>query len=283
MARKGSQPKNGLDQRSPSHNKGAAKPGPTPLTTKDRGDVNDEEVGLVKEIPSGMDSVSSTKRTNDMDHVQDGKNSKKKSRKSHKKERRVMDETVTGHAGSCSDDTEVDKTGISTAEAPNISDESDLSHNHNLDNTNGSGNSSSSLHGEEGLEGVEFPEALVFKFIRTAALSVERLSADFVERHQPTFAILKSNMLKAYDHVQMNIQHAQPIIFRWIKHIGNIMLLLFMVWLDCTLRGIDSFLRMGTTSFFAIVWFSVLSVIAMVGISKFLLTLVCHFPPCKFI
>ncbi|KAI3459194.1 hypothetical protein Pfo_015857 [Paulownia fortunei] len=72
----------------------------------------------------------------------------------------------------------------------------------------------------------------------------------------------------------MKIQHAQPVIFRGIVHTGNLMLLLFMVWLDCSLRGIDSFLRMGTTSFFSIVWCSVLSVIAMVGVFKFLVILV---------
>ncbi|KAI3469255.1 hypothetical protein Pfo_025918 [Paulownia fortunei] len=284
MARKGNQQKNGLDQRSPSHKKGVSDPGPSPLTTKDRGNMNGEEVGLGKELPNGSHSLSSTKSVNDVDHAQDGKNSKKKSRKSQKREGKVKDETVTGHAVPCNDNTEVDKSGISTAEASNSRDGIDLSHIHNLNNMNSFGNptnglhreeglGSNGLHREEGLENVEFPETVVFKFIRTAALSVARSSAEWVERHKPTFVTLKSNMLKARDHVRMKIQHAQPIIFRWIMHFGNIMLLLFMVWLDCTLRGIDSFLRMGTTSFFSIVWCSVLSVIAMVGISKFLFTL----------
>ncbi|KAE8637120.1 hypothetical protein Csa_021757 [Cucumis sativus] len=47
--------------------------------------------------------------------------------------------------------------------------------------------------------------------------------------------------------------------------------------LDCMvglcLRGIDSFIRMGTTSFFAVIWFSILSTIAMVGFLKFLVVL----------
>lgn len=59
-------------------------------------------------------------------------------------------------------------------------------------------------------------------------------------------------------------------------HIGNLMLLLYMVWLDCSLRGIDPFLRVGTTSFFSIVWCSVLSLIGMVGVGKFLVILVSH-------
>lgn len=277
MARKGNQQKNGLDQRPPNPKIGASDSGTLPLTTKDGGNLNDEEVGLGKELPNGTHSMSSTKSINDMDHVQDAKNTKKKSRKSQRKERKGVDETVTGHAVPCNNNNEVDKSSMSTAEASNIRDGSDLSHIHDFNNINSFDNSSNSLHGEEGLENVEFPETPVFKFIRTAALSIARSSADWVERHKPTFVTLKSNILKARDHVRMKIQLAQPIIFRWIMHIGNIMLLLFMVWLDCTVRGIDSFLRMGTTSFFSIIWCSVLSLIAMAGIGKVLFTLVCHF------
>ncbi|XP_012842575.1 PREDICTED: uncharacterized protein LOC105962798 isoform X1 [Erythranthe guttata] len=270
MARKRSQQKNGLDQPSQSHNKGVADPGPSPLTSKDRGNANEENVGLDKEIPNGTHSPPPTKSINDMDHVQDGKTSKKKSKKSHKKEKKVADETFTGHAMPCNDDAEVDKSGKSAAEASNVRDESELSKDHGLETMNSSGNLS---HRDEGSEDVEFPETMVFKFIRTAAVSVAKLSAEWVQRHKPTVANLKSNTLKACDHVRMKIRHAQPIVFRWIKQIGNIMLLLFMVWLDCSLRGIDSFIRMGTTSVFTIVWCSVLSVIAMVGIGKFLITL----------
>ncbi|KAJ4842934.1 hypothetical protein Tsubulata_042331, partial [Turnera subulata] len=59
----------------------------------------------------------------------------------------------------------------------------------------------------------------------------------------------------------------------WLTQVWNIMLLLLMVWVDCTIRGIDSFFRLGTTSFFSVIWCSILSVIAMVGMSKFLIVL----------
>ncbi|KAL0388911.1 UNVERIFIED_CONTAM: hypothetical protein Sradi_2772900 [Sesamum radiatum] len=187
-----------------------------------------------------------------------------------------MDETVKANVMPCNGDTEIEKSNTSSAEASNIEDRGDLPHVPIFSNMNSFGNLSDSPDREEGLEKAEFPETVVFKYLRTAALSVARSSADWVVRLKPTFVALKSKTLKARDHVRMKIQHAQPIIFRWIVHIGNILLLLFMVWLDCALRGIDSFLRMGTTSFFSVVWCCVLSVIAMVGIAKFLLTVVCH-------
>ncbi|KAG6431340.1 hypothetical protein SASPL_109419 [Salvia splendens] len=273
MARKEKQQKNGLDQRPRNRKAEVLDPSTSPLATKDGGNTNNEEMKLGKELPNGTHSEHFTKSTNDVDRAQDGKNSKKKSRKSQCKDRKSADETVTGPAVSSNVNIEVEKNGMSTAEASNVGDGSDMSHN-DFNNVNGFDDSVSGLSREEGLGNVEYPETAVFKFIRTAALSVARSSADWVERYKPTFAALKSDILNGRDHVRTKIQHAKPIVFRWIRHIGNIMLLLFMVWLDCTVRGMDSFLRMGTTSFFLILWCSVLSVIAMAGIGKFLLTMV---------
>ncbi|XP_042055178.1 uncharacterized protein LOC121799777 [Salvia splendens] len=273
MARKEKQQKNGLDQRPRNRKAEVSDPATSPLATKDGGNTNNEEMKLGKELPNGTHSEHFTKNTNDVDSAQDGKNSKKKSRKSQSKDRKSADETVTGPAVSSNDNIEVEKSGASTAEASNVGDGSDMPHN-DFNNVNGVDDSVGGLGREEGLGNVEYPETAVFKFIRTAALSVARSSASWVERHKPTFAVLKSDILNGCDHVRTKIQHSKPIIFRWIRHIGNIMLLLFMVWLDCTVRGMDSFLRMGTTSFFLILWCSVLSVIAMAGLGKFLLTLV---------
>ncbi|GFQ01255.1 Dnaj homolog subfamily c member 14 [Phtheirospermum japonicum] len=276
MAKKGNQQKNGLgQQRSTSQKKGVADPALSPLNTNDVGHRNepphnDEDVGLDPEIPNG--SYSATKSVNDPDHVQDSKNSKKKSKKSQRKEKKVTNGAVANHAGPVNDNIEVDKSNIFTAEPLHTGDGSDLPDNHNLDNTSDFENLSNGPH-NEGIDNAEYPETLVFKFIRNAALSIARSSAEWVERHKPTFVALKSNTLKARDHVRMKIQHLQPIVFQWIMNFVNLMLLLFMVWLDCTLRGIDSFLRMGTTSFFSIVWCTVLSVIAVVGFGKFLLAL----------
>lgn len=271
MARKEKQQKNGLD---PNRKKDVSDPATSPLPTKDGSNVKTEEACLSKELPNGTHSVQFTKSTNDVDQAQDRKNSKKKSKKSQSKEKKGVDETVVGHAEMSNEKTEVDKSSTSTTEASNVREASDLPH-IDVNCSNDWNSSPSSVRREEGLGNVEYPETPFFKFIRTASLSVARSSADWVERHKPIFFALKSDILKGCDHLRTKIQIAKPIVFRWIRHLGNIMLLLFMVWLDCTVRGIDSFLRMGTTSFFLVLWCSVLSVIAMAGIGKVLLTLVC--------
>ncbi|KAL6522916.1 hypothetical protein OROHE_016763 [Orobanche hederae] len=272
MAKKGSQQNNGLVQRSTSHKKGAADSGPPPLIANDMGHqngpshtLNEDDVGLGEELPN---VIPTTKNVNDMDHVQNGKNSNKKSKKSKRKEKKAVTDTVAGHAVPTHGNIEVDKT-----DDLDMRDGVEFPHNYSLDNTNSYENLSSGRHNEEEMENAEYPETLVFKSIRNAALSIARSSADWIEMHKPTFVTLKSSVLKARDHVRMKIQKVQPIIFRWIVHFGNLMLLLFMVWLDCTLRGIDSFLRMGTTSFFSIIWCTVLSVISIFGIGKFLFAL----------
>ncbi|CAK9328907.1 unnamed protein product [Citrullus colocynthis] len=96
----------------------------------------------------------------------------------------------------------------------------------------------------------------------------------FLEQHRPLFNSMKNNLLNTSDYVVKKAMTAYPIVLKWMMHFANIMLLLSIVWLDCALRGIDSFIRMGTTSFFAVLWFSILSTIAMVGILKFLMVLV---------
>jgi len=52
-------------------------------------------------------------------------------------------------------------------------------------------------------------------------------------------------------------------------------LLLLTVWLDCNVRGFDSLLRLGTNSLLAVLWCSMLSIFAMIGIKKMLIFMVC--------
>ncbi|KAL3812250.1 hypothetical protein ACJIZ3_013518 [Penstemon smallii] len=269
MARKKNEQKKGLDQNLPNHKKGVSVHSPEPLATEDRSNTNEKSTFLSEDFPNGSHSTSSTKGNNDTSHVQDGKNSKKKSKKSQKKERQDTQETVSNQRGPCNDNTEVGKDDTPTAETPNVRDESEISPNntHNTDPMNSFRNLPHGGH-------VEYPETMIFKFIRTVSISIARTSAEWVERQKPTFVSLKASTMKARDHVIMKVQLAKPIFFKWLMHIGSIVLLLFMVWLDCTLRGVDSFLRMGTTSFFSIVWCSALSVIAMIGFSKFIIILV---------
>jgi len=50
---------------------------------------------------------------------------------------------------------------------------------------------------------------------------------------------------------------------------------LLKVWLDCNVRGFDSLLRLGTNSLLAVLWCSMLSIFAMIGIKKMLIFMVC--------
>ena len=130
------------------------------------------------------------------------------------------------------------------------------------------------FHLKDALENVEFLDNVVVRNVRASAVSTLKVISQWLERQRPIFISLTTNMYNARDHVKVKIERVYPIVLKWLMHFGNIMLLLSIVWLDCTLRGIDSFLRMGTTSLFSVIWCSIFSVIAMIGMVKFLMVLV---------
>ncbi|KAK6930318.1 Cleavage inducing molecular chaperone, Jiv [Dillenia turbinata] len=136
------------------------------------------------------------------------------------------------------------------------------------------GNSVNSLHTEDVMENLEFPNPAVIRCLKASALSISQAAKEWLEQKKPFFLSVAADVSNARDYIRMKFELAYPVVLRWLMHLGNITLLLFMVWLDCTLRGIDSFLRMGTTSFFSVIWCSIFSVIAMVGMTKFLIVLV---------
>lgn len=120
------------------------------------------------------------------------------------------------------------------------------------------------------MENVHIFDNLVVRTVRRSALLVLKAAGEWLESQRPFAINLKGDILKARDYVRVKIEMAYPVVLKWLVYFGNIMFLLSMIWLDCTLRGIDSFLRMGTTSFFSILWCGTFSVIAMVGMPKFL-------------
>ncbi|KAF8401285.1 hypothetical protein HHK36_012218 [Tetracentron sinense] len=126
---------------------------------------------------------------------------------------------------------------------------------------------------ENVMEGVGSSDTVVGRSFKASALSILKAANGWLERQKPLFTTLTTIIFNSRDYVRIKTEQAYPIVWRWLVHFGNIMLLISMVWLDCTLRGLDSFLRLGTTSFFSVIWCSILSVIAMVGISKFLVVM----------
>ncbi|XP_010524741.1 PREDICTED: uncharacterized protein LOC104802710 [Tarenaya hassleriana] len=124
------------------------------------------------------------------------------------------------------------------------------------------------------LENLELAYNAVARNLRICTAIISREVTRWMERQRPVIDSLKSNVFRARDHVRTKVQKVCPVIFRWLMHFGSIILFLSLVWLDCAIRGFDSFLRLGTTSFFSIVWCGILSVFAMVGVTKFLVILV---------
>ncbi|KAG9130508.1 hypothetical protein Leryth_023343 [Lithospermum erythrorhizon] len=120
-------------------------------------------------------------------------------------------------------------------------------------------------------ETLEFSSAMFVEFLRTTRLSISKAYCKSLERLAPLFSSLASMLRDSSDFARGKILIASPIVFRWFMQLGKIVLLLFVLWLDCALRGCESILLMGTALFFSIIWCSSFSMVAMIGILKFLL------------
>uniref|UniRef100_A0A1J3HZA6 DnaJ-like protein subfamily C member 14 n=1 Tax=Noccaea caerulescens TaxID=107243 RepID=A0A1J3HZA6_NOCCA len=106
--------------------------------------------------------------------------------------------------------------------------------------------------------------------LRILTATISREVSPWMEKHRPLIVSLRSRVHKARDVVFKKIRQVYPVVFRWLMHFGSIILLLSLVWLDCAIRGFDSFIRMGTASFFSIMWCGLFSAFSMIGMTKFL-------------
>ncbi|XP_073105714.1 uncharacterized protein [Elaeis guineensis] len=112
--------------------------------------------------------------------------------------------------------------------------------------------------------------AVAAKDLRAVAFYVLKVTSEWVEQQKPRFTTFVAVLQMGHDYVRLKVEHVCPIIFTWILYFGKLILLLSMVWLECCIRGLDSLLRLGTTSFFTVIWCSILSVIAMTESQNFL-------------
>ncbi|XP_059645097.1 uncharacterized protein LOC132286589 isoform X2 [Cornus florida] len=278
MARKGSQQKKGLDRHSLNHKKVVSDSGCALPNAKGRGKACEGKVVGGEDLANvNHASIPVTDGVNKTNHLGDEKKNKQKSDKFVRRDNQEMDATEglqhSVPSGSNSGDW-IENT--STMEASDsmeenwpspISNQSPKYSKCILDHLPG-------LHAENVMERLAFLDAVVVRRLRASALFILKAATEWVERQKPWFISLTTNILNARDYVRTKIEHVYPIFFRWLMHFGNVMLLISMLWLDCSLRGIDSFLRMGTTSFFSVIWCSIFSVIAMIGTFKFVAVLV---------
>lgn len=125
------------------------------------------------------------------------------------------------------------------------------------------------------LDGPRSSMQMVVKFLQTVVMRFLNAATTWFERQRPQINAFSSLLFDARNYARTKIKHAYPIIRMWVLHVGKILLLLAMVWMDCSIRGFNSLLHLGTTSFFTVIWCSFLSILAMVGVTKMLILLVC--------
>ncbi|KAK9075580.1 hypothetical protein SSX86_003905 [Deinandra increscens subsp. villosa] len=260
MARKGNQQKNGLGGSTSSHKKGGLQSGSTMPNKKQKGSAsNTKDVKKEELLNDTQPSIFVTDTLHKPDHVKEDKKKTNKSGEHINVEIQgttgtsdlEQSEPCDGTSQDCSAD--MSTTGSSCLEEDKWA-------------------SANGIPGSKNrkFESVELPETLGVKYLKTFMSSVSKVLTEWLQRHRPSIDILVTKILISRDYVRMKIKHAYPIVLKWLAHFMSILLILLMVWLDCTLRGVDSVIRMGTASFFTVLWCNIFSVVAIIGMLKFI-------------
>ncbi|XP_040990979.1 uncharacterized protein LOC121238209 [Juglans microcarpa x Juglans regia] len=272
MARKGNQQKNGVDHQTLDHKRRGSASGFNPKNIRGRGKPQEAKVLPGEELPNGSQSSNFAEIVNEANYPRDESKSAQKSENMLREEKQGMD-AMQGPEQPMSSGSDladcIGNIGASAEEQNGI-----------LNTNQGRKHTISSpaflpngLNIRNMIENVKSSDILVLRSLRAFVVLVFKAASEWLDRQRPLFMTLKTKMLNACDYTKTKIEQVYPIVLKWLMHFGSIMLLISMVWLECFLRGIDSFLRMGTTAFFSVIWFSIFSVIAMVGMLKFLIVL----------
>ncbi|XP_065863869.1 uncharacterized protein [Euphorbia lathyris] len=264
MARKGNQQRNGVDRHASNHKKKVSDSGYPDPDMKGRGNASEVKVFPREEIPNG-DQPSSP--------FTDDNKAKQNSAKFQKKEKQGMNEqqdlrgsvSFGNNSGDCCS-TFVETPGVRQENGTSPGWYSDP--NHAKDGLRYIG-----LHIKSMIQNVDISGNVTVRNVRASTMSILKSAGEWLEKHRPLFVRVKTNLYSSRDYLRMKVEQAYPVVSKCLVQFGSLMLLLLMFWLDFTLRGIDSFLRLGTTSFFSVIWCSILSLLAMVGMFKFLIVL----------
>ncbi|KAG0476671.1 hypothetical protein HPP92_013512 [Vanilla planifolia] len=106
------------------------------------------------------------------------------------------------------------------------------------------------------------------------ALHVLEIASEWIEPQKARLSFVISYVCSTCDCGVAKIKLVYPVVWKWILYFGKLIFLLAMIWLDCNIRGFTSLLRFGMTSFFTVLWCSLLSIIGMVGLIKVILMMV---------
>ncbi|KAL5782086.1 hypothetical protein ACOSP7_007115 [Xanthoceras sorbifolium] len=268
MARKGNQQKNGLDRHTSSNRKKGSDSGSAVPDMTRRGQDSKVKVSPAEELPNGNNPGSPIMESVSKAYHAGGESTKKqnsspRAEKHGTDARQDIDQSVSSESNS-GDHIE----NIPLKENPGV----------RVENA-GHGKK----HGKSGLgcllnglhvQNVNLSDNVLVRSLKAHLVSILKGATKLLEKQRPLFVTLTTNIYNARDYGRIKIEQVYPVVLNCLRHFVNILILLSMVWLDCALRGIDSFLRMGTTSFFSVIWCSIFSIIAMVGMFKFLMVLV---------
>ncbi|XP_044499926.1 uncharacterized protein LOC123221220 [Mangifera indica] len=258
MARKSNQQKNGLDHQASSHRKKGSKLRSAVPDKTGCGRDNMVKVFPPEDLPDGNHQGIP---------FVDGA-----SRASTRKEKQTTDLRDSDQSVSSKGNSGSDTENIASLRTPNIREA--IARRGRKHGKSGLRCLLNVLHVKNAMENVKFSNNALVRSLRVHVSSKLKAALELLERQKPLFVSLTTNFYNACDYVRMKFQKVYAAVLVFFKHLAIILLHLSMVWLDCALRGIDSFLRMGMTCFFSVIWCSILSVVAIVGIAKFLMVLV---------
>lgn len=276
MARKGNQHKNGLDRKSTVRKVATSESVDVSLSDgKENIDVHGQNT-VDRELPDGENicrsSTNSGESVNGINNVGVGKRNKKRfggvPHMEKLDNRSPRSEQTTEVSKDVGDD--VGKGPLSDASDSRRNDGRFCSGNDNLSHNISRVFSLETMSGH-----IQSSLATADQSIRVLAVDVLNAASGWVERQKPRLSTFTAYMCKARDYIFVQMRHVYPIIQTWTLHVGKLVLLLFIVWVDCNIRGFTSLVRLGTASFFAIFWCSILSIIAMIGLTKvFIITVI---------
>ncbi|XP_043709560.1 uncharacterized protein LOC122658600 [Telopea speciosissima] len=277
MARKGNQQRNGLDRNSLNHKIRVPESGAVSMAEKKEkvksrnGKAADGEEPITGN-QTGSPSVYMSTNTN---YTGDDEKNNQRSRNFPCKEKPIMDsspDSAPSVPASCNPKEPGGHASASNASGSRGDRRSSLRGNDSLNKLKTSlGFLLRHLPTKDLMEASVLSDHVIWRSLGASALSIFNAASGWVERQKPLFFIITTTIFDASGYARLKIQEAYPIVWRWLVQIGKLMLLISMIWLDCSLRGLDSLVRFGTTSFFAVIWCSILSLVAMIGIFKFLI------------
>lgn len=275
MARKANQPKNGVDRQTSKQKKKGSDSGGTPAETKANEKPSEVKVFPGEEISNGDQPISPLAAgVSNANHAGDENKSKQKSGKVLRKEKQGMD-PMPGQGQSTSSGSDMGNCN-GYNEAPSVREHNGPLPHSEIRRKHAKRKSGYLLnrHVKNLLGKIESSDSVLVRNLRTSTLSLLKVANEWFQRHKPMILSITSKVQIGRDYVKTKVDQAYPVVRKWLMQLGSVLLIISMLWLDFTLRGLDSFVRMGTTSLFSVIWFSILSVISMVGMFKFLIFLV---------